>query len=283
MTPVDPRIHHRCFNQWQCEECGVVKGHGEELWTLFNCEQCDTDLCLSCFSGHRHYLHPHGLVKIVQEPGGMADPTLSCQLCSRQLLEPHYFTCRDPSCRFTICQQCFRHTPPPHPLHIHTLFCSDPTQVYPQSGGVWHCDNCTARHPQGKQTPLSPTDSMYHCAVCQFDLCEDCYKHRQHLTTKKEYAGVSRQRHFLTAEEAYKRPPVARPAVTFIPGGPPSLPAPTICRLCGLASAKLTLRHGARQHSRPLYCQKCALDAVRQRLACPLCGAPADGVANVGQ
>ena len=287
MSPVDPRILYRCDSEWQCDHCGETKTHGSSLWTLFHCHSCDQDICLDCFSGHKHHLHHHGLIRV---EGGRADQP-PCQVCHRK--EPYHYTCRIPSCQFTLCQRCYTSDAPSHPLHPHhILHRTDPAQSYPQSGGVWHCDNCTNRHPQHRQTPLTSDAPMYHCDTCQYDLCETCYNNqRPHPLVPNEEVAVLptsirlQQRHFLTAEEmAYKRPSQPRPA--FIPSPapvspPPSTHGPSICHLCGLASARLTLKHGSKRHSRAVYCHKCAFESLKQRLACPLCGKLPDGLAEM--
>ena len=174
------------------------------------------------------------------------------------------------------------HTPL-HPHHI--LHRTDPAQSYPQSGGVWHCDNCTNRHPHQTQTPLTSDAPMYHCDTCQYDLCETCYNNqRPRPLIANEGAALptasNRQRHFLTVEEVCKRPSQQRPA--FIPSVAPPPPAgPSICHLCGLAAARLTLKHGPSRHTRAIYCHKCAFEALKQRLACPLCGKLPDGLAEM--
>ena len=292
LVPVDPRIQYRCYESWSCDICNRVGTHGSTNWLLFHCKQCQEDICFSCYQGQTHHLHPHGLVLRERTQSRRDTTTTYCSACSRQLLGKSFYSCRHPSCSFYLCTNCFQMSPRPHPLHpAHPLYMSNSEQVYPESGGVWHCDNCTKMHPLQKATPLTSANHMYHCDTCQFDLCHMCYKNGSSnsdiappipWTPAPPSAPLLSQHHnYFSSKEQYKRPLVSRPSVNFIPSPSSSLPAPAICRICGLAAARLTPTHGGKPHSEPLYCQECAKHVLDSRETCFKCSLVPDGMVMV--
>ena len=57
-------------------------------------------------------------------------------------------------------------------IHEHPLLKVDPNIVYQQYQGRWTCDGCRAS-PGNSQMP-------YHCTVCNYDLCDNCYQGHRH-------------------------------------------------------------------------------------------------------
>ena len=270
---------------------------------------CSFDLCFNCFSGRQHQLHFHGLVAKESKNSGHR---LYCSRCTRQLPCHLYYACRDPNCMFTLCSACFSTPPTPHPFHPqHILLVTDPRQAYPQSGGVWHCDNCTNNHAQHRPSPLTVNDVMYHCERCQYDLCELCYKRgfsQNHVVqTDRDSLWsnggpcLSRQHSYFTDDTQYQRVRKARPSVTELPFMPnpllsssttlpsaspphaPTIPTRTACRSCGTAPAKFTLVHSRTvpPHKAALYCLNCAWEVKKRKDPCPLCGLTADDIEEV--
>ena len=52
-----------------------------------------------------------------------------------------------------------------HLMHEHPLQQVDPKSIYPSFGGNWKCDNCAKE---------SDTTQPFHCALCSYDLCQEC-------------------------------------------------------------------------------------------------------------
>ena len=203
-----------------------------------------------------------------------------CSNCSRQLLGKTYHSCHRPNCSYHLCTNCFQTVPPHHPAHPeHPLYKTDPKQAYPQSGGAWHCDNCTSNHPRQKPIQLTSHDVMYHCDLCLYDLCETCFKYGfnkpdnevKHWVPPPSSAPPSSQRSYFSSKEQYQRPLVPKSSVNFIPSPPTSLPTPELCRICGLSTARVTPIHKGEPHSIALYCENCARFVINQRERCHLC------------
>lgn len=241
---------------------------------------------MECFNGTKHHLHQHGIVQRERDEDSWE--TLYCSVCSRQLLSLTYFSCRFPTCLFNMCINCYATPPRPHPLHPeHPLYVTDSTQAYPEAGGVWHCDSCAATSG-GKTSGLTSSETMYHCAQCEFDLCETCYRsnpRRQDMPLTRPPPSappLSQQYTFFSNKDQYRHYPImARPSVNFIPSPPSSLPAPTLCRVCGLATARLTPTHMGVAHSEAFYCQECAKTILDTRERCYKCGQLPDGMSMV--
>ena len=269
LIPIDPRIEYRCYSNWSCDICNTKGTHGSQLWVLFHCKQCQVDICSNCFKGHTHHLHPHGLIREKKSTNSL----LNCSHCERRLAnnEAHY-SCPFIECTFHLCEQCFKTPPKPHPLHPnHILQCSKSDQVYPETGGIWHCDNCSETHSQ--TTPLTSNDEMHHCKICQYDLCRSCYRYTPTPPSPWLQAQpLSQQYNYLASMDQYKRPLVQRTSLNFIPSPATSLPAVGICRMCGLATARLTTVHNGRAHSEPLYCNDCGRTVMETRDKCYKCG-----------
>ena len=173
LRPTDPRLMYRNYFSWICDVCEreFTFKHSE---TFFNCSICQYDICSDCFQGEKHHLHQHPLCLVNKATHG-GDV---CSNCSKVIVESHYRKCRVPDCCFSLCGLCYLSPPKYHPYHDrnHTFSLCDADTVYPQSNGLWHCDNCTRNHPYGEQTPLPSSQPMYHCDICDYDLCEKCYK-----------------------------------------------------------------------------------------------------------
>lgn len=172
LKPTDPRLTYRKYLNWFCDVCEreFTSTNSE---TFFNCSVCQYDICSDCFHGEKHHLHQHplSLVSKVTHGGDV------CSNCSKYILESHYRKCRDPDCCFSLCGLCYLSPPKYHPYHRdHPLELCNADVVYPQSAGLWHCDNCTKNDPHGEQKALPPSWPMYHCDVCDYDLCTSCYK-----------------------------------------------------------------------------------------------------------
>lgn len=173
LRPVDPRIEYRIHEQWKCDRCGTSYSHAGPMVVLFHCTACNFDLCSSCFAGDKHYSHKHPLVSI---QSGELSKRLRCSKCATVLNDKgSLFRCYDSQCDFQLCNICYTAPAVVHPFHSHTLEASDPSQVYPQTGGSWHCNWCTSSSPTHTHKPLSQEDTMYHCNTCDYDLCEKCY------------------------------------------------------------------------------------------------------------
>ena len=172
LKPVDPRLAYRKCLSWFCDACDK-EFTSRDTETLFNCSLCQYDMCSDCFRGIKHHLHQHPLSLVSKDTHG-GD---CCSNCSKYIAESQYRKCRDPNCCFSLCGLCYLSPPKYHPYHRdHPLALCDADVVYPQSAGLWHCDNCTSTNPYGEQTALPATQPMYHCDVCDYDLCQTCYK-----------------------------------------------------------------------------------------------------------
>ena len=241
LSPMDPRILYRTHLSWTCDNCSqTFTATSSELF--FHCSQCQFDLCTQCFRGDKHHLHQHRLV-----PLPLAKQTMTCSNCHRQ---PASYQCTDDMCGYTMCRYCHVIKPKPHPLHSHALELCDGKDIYPQSGGLWHCDNCT-RH-RGQQTPLSPREPMYHCYDCDFDLCENCYSR-----------GLSPT----YGQRPYQYEPY--PSLTLLP---PSHSTHTLCLVCAVQPATLRCVHGFRACTDlPIICQSCASEMLVYNKPCPYC------------
>eukprot|EP00795_Rhopilema_esculentum_P014574 gene14574-5647_t len=58
-------------------------------------------------------------------------------------------------------------------IHEHPLVKVDPNVVYQQYHGRWTCDGC--QNSQGN------TRMPYHCATCNYDVCDECFQGHRHL------------------------------------------------------------------------------------------------------
>ena len=286
LKPIDPRLAYRVYSEWVCDHCGATFNHDNTLM-LFHCgaSNCEFDLCTDCFMGKKHHLHQHHITKVVTKTSRGTTTTKFCTHCRTRISDPHCYSCCDPSCRFVLCQNCYDLEPQPHPLHpTHPLEVCDAAQVYPQSGGMWHCDNCTTHSVYKEPTPLPPAEPMYHCHQCEYDLCEQCY-----LTgLKKQEAGSDEEafRPVQVAESedsaSYQpytlryftneiRPVTSQAPLSFLTT--PFVPPHRLCVVCKAYTATMTFTHGGISHSGPaLCCQRCAADIVNYQRECPKCG-----------
>lgn len=305
LKPVDPRIEYRLYQQWVCDNCQRTFSCEEES-TAFHCEQCSFDLCETCFMGEKHHLHPHPLVLMEARD---YTSTLYCSNCELSIREKTHYRCRRPSCHYFLCLRCYSSSPQLHPFHPHPLHVCDPVVVYPQSGGMWHCDQCTASSLNRQPVPLGPTETMYHCNTCEYDLCHSCYSsgfRRQtsvqeeefrplqvtqetHTDTKigSEYSSYSYQPYAPTTyftsdmQSRINRPLVTgmQPPISFLP--PSFIPPHRLCQTCHTSEATTTFLHNGIPHSGYLCCNSCAADILSCRKPCPACRIPPDGVLNL--
>lgn len=60
-----------------------------------------------------------------------------------------------------------------HPNHPHPLTpISDTRTLYPDYNGQWQCDIC--------ELSYNSQHRPYHCALCKFDLCLECFQPKKH-------------------------------------------------------------------------------------------------------
>jgi hypothetical protein len=175
---------------------------------------------------------------------------------------------------------CFHGNGKPHPLHpSHVLYLTDASLAYPDSGGLWHCDNCTDTSPTVKA--LTSSDVMYHCSICQYDLCQKCYREKDPLPRLQTPPSNQVQNYFLSNEQI-KRPIVTRPSINYIPASTvTSFPAPGLCCECGLASAHYSPSHGGLVHPDALYCYNCSQSILQSRERCHKCGQLPDNMIKI--
>lgn len=249
LTPVDPRLIYRTHLSWTCDNCSdTFSATSCELF--FHCSQCQFDLCVKCYHGDKHHQHEHELVAT-----HLAQHN-TCSNCQRQ---PSSYQCIDESCPYALCHLCHTIETKPHPLHPHKLELCDARLVYPQSAGLWHCDNCT--HRRGQEIPRPPSEAMYHCHDCDFDLCEQCY-----LT------GLAPTPAHRPHPPHYESPSYSQQLLTVL--APPTHTSHTLCLQCGLHPASLVFVHGfQRCTEQPIVCQSCSSDILTYRKPCPYCRA----------
>lgn len=268
LIPIDPRIRYRCYEEWSCDVCDKRGTHDDPMWVLFHCEICEEDICYSCYHGESHQLHQHGLIPCLTLR--IKDET--CSVCSKKIKKDGY-ACRLPHCMFFMCSDCY-HSPvkyhPSHPEHV--LYLTDFRDVYTNSrdSGVLYCNNSTCNRLLEKTAPQT-TVLMYHCPVCQYDLCERCFDEE---FQKNSSRGTS-QRTYVLSKEQYQRP---KPFVNYIPSQPATFIPVKLCRICGLSSAKLTAVHDGRPHSELLYCKGCGDNVMRERKPCYICEKTVDNL-----
>ncbi len=213
LMPVHPEIEYRYFYDWSCDNCQRIFTDANTPEVFFRCTTCQYGLCPDCFTGVKHHLHQHNLVEV-----NTGQLSKYCSHCHTAIKDRHAHVCRDPSCSFILCNKChYSSEPKSHPFHpAHPLELCDAAEMYPQSGGMWHCDRCTSSSPYKEPSPLQPTDPMYHCEKCQFDLCEPCYlkglkteRSEEHLVRPTEVEGrPSSRRYYLTEPPVPQRRPV---------------------------------------------------------------------------
>ena len=185
LKPVDPRLSYRKYINWYCDVCDR-EFTSKDSETFFNCFVCQYDVCSDCFHGEKHHLHQHPLCLVNKDMHG----TAVCSNCQKFIVESQYRKCREPTCSFSLCGLCYLSPPKYHPYHRdHPLTLCDAEVVYPESGGLWHCDYCTNTNPLKQQTPLPASRPMYHCDVCEYDLCVSCY--RRGLVQNQPQASVA--------------------------------------------------------------------------------------------
>ena len=314
LKPMDPRIEYRAYQQWVCDNCRRSFSCSQEH-TVFHCGKCNFDLCEPCFSGKKHHLHSHPLIAMEAKTYSRG---LECSQCEKSIRGMTYYHCRKPSCHYILCLNCHSKQPIHHPYHTHPLHVTDPQVVYPQSGGMWHCDQCTSNSFNRQPVPLSYTEIMYHCETCEYDLCHGCYT-----------AGLTSTSHSSVQEEAYRPVQVAEASTGYNPSPQatsefsyasgldtyqpytqatyytsqsrlsrplvtgmqtpslnffPSVPSHKLCRLCQRSEATATFVHRGLPHSGPpLCCSSCASDVVTNRRPCPACRIPPEKVFHLPQ
>ena len=305
LKPVDPRIEYRTYQDWTCDNCSRVFSCQREN-TAFHCSRCDFDLCETCFSGEKHHLHPHPLVVIHSTDSAMS--MFKCSNCENPLRQRTYYHCKKKSCPYILCVDCFAKQPERHPYHTHPLHVCDPLTVYPQSGGMWHCDKCTLNSVNRQPVPLSFTETMYHCQSCEYDLCHGCYAEGltknnssqnslfrpvQAVTEEMSYtpsvasdytsesSGYVTYQPYTQTHYYASKDRLSRPLVTgfqsFLPQH--DVPSNQLCVMCQASEATTTFLHRGVPHSgRVLCCYSCAFDVVSNRRPCPACRVPPDDI-----
>ena len=300
LRPVDPSIEYITYQEWICDNCKKTFSCQRDKETAFHCDKCNFDLCTTCFSGEKHPFHPHPLVAM--ESGSQV---LECSNCEQLIGGATHYRCRKSSCQYRLCLSCFSKQPEVHPYHDHPLSICDPLVVYPQSGGMWHCDRCTANSIHHRPVPLSHTETMYHCDLCEYDLCYSCHSEGQSrrfrpvqvteevgftpappqtsdLTFNSSGYGTYQpyqQATYYTSHDYQTR--LSRPLVTGLQSFIPQMPH-RICVVCNRSEATSTFIHNGIPHSgKALCCDSCAFDVVSNRRPCPACRIPPDEIFRV--
>ena len=269
---------------WRCDGCTSV--HPSQAIN-HHCSQCEVDLCGDCFSGFlKHPLHSqHSLTPV--------DPTIlyrmnlswTCDNCNSTFNSTNktvFYHCH--FCQFDLCKTCFHGNK--HPLHAHPLQKCDPRSVYPQSEGLWYCDNCTRNNPRGQQRALPPQAIMYHCAQCEYDLCEPCFKAKPMSTLSTHQSRVHEP---LT--QPNKQPTVYDQTATGVTPKPPmsyelgsqgplfTTTTSMLCLVCSRRAATHIFSHGGRRCSMvALVCGGCGEDVLLDKRLCPYCRELPDNV-----
>ena len=180
LFPADARLVHRRMELWFCDNCGEERHvRSSDVQKTFHCSDCPgegIDVCPSCFTGLKYWHHQHNLVPVINlEPKRQ----FVCSMCQRnadRFDKYNVHVCVQGECDFALCGYCVRRSPPVHPLHQHPLHCCDSASVYPNSNGLWHCNNCTENGPLGRPITRTQAEPMYHCSQCEYDLCQNCYE-----------------------------------------------------------------------------------------------------------
>ena len=187
LFPVDARIEHRFSESWFCDNCGDRHStNHDEPQKVFHCQTCQgdgTDLCCNCFNGLKYWQHHHNLTQVNKLA---YKRWFTCSVCYSQVDSyDGVLVCVQADCGYSLCRGCSKKTPPNHPLHMHALHCSDSSQVYQEYGGMWQCDNCTEQDPLKRVQTRTSAEGMWHCNLCNYDLCNNCY--RTFLPSHREY------------------------------------------------------------------------------------------------
>lgn len=279
LKPVDPRLEYRVYNSWQCDSCNCHFTHGSTLDVLFHCTKCDFDLCTGCFLGQKHHLHQHKLIRVETD---MGHSSYTCSHCLCTITDLYYHRCCDSTCPFTLCSRCHASSPKLHPAHpAHPLERCDAGEVYPQTGGMWHCDNCTQNHPNKDPFPLPPSEPMYHCEQCEFDLCESCYQRGLKVTTPPREEALrpvqveERMKryslNFITPDVQARHMVTGTQPLSYLTS--PLVPPHRLCTVCRVYHATMTFVCGGTLHSEAaLCCERCASEIMHFRRPCPACG-----------
>ena len=180
LFPADARLVHRRMEVWFCDNCGEERYvRSSDVQKTFHCSTCPgqgIDVCPSCFAGLKYWHHQHNLVPVINLQPKRQFVCSMCQRNADRFDKYNVHVCVQGDCEFALCGHCVRQNPPVHPLHPHPLHCCDSSTVYPNSDGLWHCNNCTESDPLRRSITRSPAEPMYHCSLCEFDLCQNCYE-----------------------------------------------------------------------------------------------------------
>ncbi|XP_057293602.1 uncharacterized protein LOC130622185 isoform X2 [Hydractinia symbiolongicarpus] len=120
---------------------------------------------MATYPQHEHPLHLTDSFAIYPQYQGQWNCD-NCEITYDRTHTPYHC----PICSYDICQNCFQQKK--HPRHVHSLYLSKMTGIYPQYNGEWKCDACQ----RTKGPPTSPT--AYHCFQDEFDLCHECFNGR---------------------------------------------------------------------------------------------------------
>ena len=186
--PVDARLVYRDMEIWYCDNCGEERStFSSGTVKMFHCDTCQEDgidLCDSCFTGLKYWHHHHNLIQVINL---VPQRQHFCTMCHRSVdRNDGVYVCVRGDCNYALCRSCAKLPPPQHPLHEHPLHCSDSMTVYPNTDGLWHCNNCTDTDPLKRTITRTPEEHMYHCSLCEYDLCSSCYGSYQ--CSQKPYA-----------------------------------------------------------------------------------------------
>jgi len=119
-----------------CWVCNRCQSKGYPSTTLYHCSLCNFDLCDSCINTRQPIIQP------ILQP--ILQPIIRPVVNSPRLNA--YYTSK----------------------HTHPLYLSDPRMTYPTCSGSWICDYCRKNG--------SPASVMYHCDLCDYDLCDSCLR-----------------------------------------------------------------------------------------------------------
>jgi len=202
-------LHHQQaynLNEYYCETC---QGDFDCKETpSFHCVICNFDMCPECYELQKSIQidcpneHPLLKVSTLKLFSGYPTNQYSCKSCGNthnSTISPSAH-CR--ACKYDLCHDCLISSqsktqthistqrslsgeiseqgklvpcPADHPLQL----VSNLAKLYPGSRGIYalneySCDTCKGRFE-------CQSNNVYHCGLCKFDLCSNCYKEAQNI------------------------------------------------------------------------------------------------------